>query len=193
MSRKTLSTEDVALAVRRCLTAGRTVEIDGIGTFRPTAEGGIEFAPRQANRVFLAYVEEDSAEVERLYHRFEAAGLAPWMDRKKLLPGQNWPRSLEMAIGISDFFVACFSRKAVSKRGHFQAELRYALQCASRLPLDEIFLIPIRLDECTVPARITREIQYVDMFPNWEKGFQRVLATISQSGKLSKPQLRLAG
>jgi len=38
--------------------------------------------------------------------------------------------------------------------GGFQAEIRYALDCARRIPLDEIFVVPVRLDACRVPRSI---------------------------------------
>lgn len=100
------------------------------------------------------------------------------MDKQKLLPGQNWPRAIEHAIEASDFFVACFSQRAVSKRGQFQAELRYALDCAARLPLEQIYLIPVRLEECQVPLRISRQFQYLDLFPDWDKGARRLAAAM---------------
>ncbi len=95
-------------------------------------------------------------------------------------PGQNWPRRIEDAIADSDFFIACFSRHSVKKRGGFQAEIRYALDCASRMPLDDVFLIPARLDDCRVPARIQRETQYVDLFPDWHSGFGRIAGIIEK-------------
>ena len=111
------------------------------------------------------------------------------MDRKKLLPGQNWPRSIDQAISVSDFFVACFSQRASGKRGSFQSELRFALDCARRLPLEEVFFIPVRLEECRLPPRIMREFEYVDLFPGWEKGLGRILDVLR---KRTRP-LTLAG
>jgi len=102
------------------------------------------------------------------------------VDRKKLLPGQNWPRSIEDAIENSDFFVACFSQLSVRKKGGFQAEIRYALDCAKRVPLDETFLIPVRLNDCRVPARIRREIQYIDLFPDWDKGIKKIMTVMAR-------------
>ena len=81
------------------------------------------------------------------------------------MPGQNWPRAIESAIETSDFFIACFSGDSVSKKGGFQAEIRYALDCARQVPLDEIFLVPVRLDPCAVPRTIEKQYQYVDLFP----------------------------
>jgi hypothetical protein len=109
------------------------------------------------------------------------------MDRRKLMPGQNWPRAIQNAMETSDFAVTCFSRNSVGKRGGFQAEIRYALDCASRIPLEEIFLVPVRLDDCRVPVRIQREVQYVDLFPDWKKGFQRVMRIMKAQAK-EKPR-----
>jgi hypothetical protein len=110
-----------------------------------------------------------------------------------LLPGQNWPRAIETAIQLSDYFIGCFSRKAASKRGVFHTELRFALECAARVPLDEIFVIPVRLEECVVPARISSQIQYVDLFPDFDHGIKRVLNVISEQQQVRKQKLRLAG
>lgn len=167
--------EQVAVVLKGCLERGKRVEIDGLGVFRPVKEGGYEFLPQRLPALFLAYVREDAVAAERLFSDFKACGFDPWLDRKKLLPGQNWPRAIEHAIETSEFFLACFSCRSVSKKGDFQAEIRYALDCARRMPLEETFLIPVRLDDCRIPSRIRREIQYIDLFPDWERGFRRIL------------------
>jgi len=164
--------------VLRGIAAGEPVEIDGLGVFYPDAVRGVRFEPRRAPRVFIAYAREDLAKSVRLFDELESAGFNPWMDVRKLLPGQNWPRGLEAAIESSDFFIACFSSNSVSKRGGFQAEIRYALDCARRMPLDQIFVVPARLDECRVPKSIQREYQYVDLFPDWHRGFRRVVQAL---------------
>jgi len=155
------------------------VEIDGLGTFVPAREGN-RFIAQAKPRIFIAYVEEDLAIVRRLYRALARKGLRPWLDKVDLLPGQNWPRSIEIAIETSDYFVACFSNKASAKRGAFHSELRYALDCASRVPLDQIFLIPVRLDACRVPLRVAAQIQYVDLFPDWDSGVRRVLSVLEE-------------
>jgi hypothetical protein len=169
------------------LDSGCRVEIDGLGTFLPSRENVFEFIPSTKPRIFIAYVEEDLEHAVRLYSNLEAAGYLPWMDRKQLLPGQNWPRCIERAIQTSDFFIPCFSRRAAQKRGTFQAELRYALDCAKFLPLDSIYMVPVRLDACTVPARVAREIQYVDLFPDWRAGVERVIRTIETQLRKRNP------
>jgi len=171
-------TRRIARVVRETLVRGGSVEIDGLGTFLPGGRRGFRFVAQNKARVFIAYVEEDLSFARKLYRAFEENGFRPWLDKKKLMPGQNWPRAIETAIQTSDFFVACFSRRAISKRGSFHSELRYALFCAAKVPLDEIFLIPLRLDDCVVPNRISKQIQYLDLFPDWEAGVSRLMAVI---------------
>ena len=139
------SVEQVAQIVIRGLAAGKVVEIDGLGSFVPDAVRGFRFEPRHLPQVFVAHVKEDVGHARGLCDALEEAGFNPWMDERKLLPGQNWPRAIEAAIETSDFFLACYSENSVNKKGGFQAEIRYALDCARQIPLDEIFIVPVRL------------------------------------------------
>jgi hypothetical protein len=45
-----------------------------------------------------------------------------------------------------------------------------------RVPLDEIFIVPVRLTPCRVPRSIQRELQYVDLFPDWIDGLTHLVA-----------------
>lgn len=183
----------IARVLRQALAQGDTVEIDGLGKFVPGRGGGVRFVGQTKPRVFIAYVQEDLAQIRKLYRAFEQHGFRPWLDKKMLLPGQNWPRAIETAIQTSDFFVACFSQRAASKRGSFHSELRFALHCAAKVPLDEIFFIPLRLDDCSVPRRISRHVQYLDLFPEWNSGLSRVIAVIRAQDECRKrKQLVLA-
>jgi len=181
----------VARIVKECLAEGAQVEIDGVGTFLPKARGGLRFVPQNRPRVFMAYVEEDAVPVRRLHDALLAKRFDPWFDKAKLLPGQNWPRAIETAIHTSDFFIGCFSPRAVVKRGSFQSELRFALECTRQMPLDEVFFIPARLAECHVPASVSRHIQYVDLFPDWDSGVRRLVAVLSaEARKRNRRRLR---
>lgn len=169
------SAHELARLIKQCLSEGNRVEIEGLGAFVPDGQEGFEFLPLNRPQVFLAYVVEDSALVDNLCLDLQARGFDPWIDRQRLLPGQNWPRAIQRAIEASDFFIACFSKNSVGKRGNFQAELRYALDCARLVPPDEIFLIPVRFDDCAVPAAITRSIQYIDLFPDRDRSLDRIV------------------
>lgn len=167
-----------------------SVEVDGLGVFSRDADGKVTLEANDRPRVFVAYAMEDSRVADRIFADLERLGYAPWLDRRKLLPGQNWPRRIQEAIESADFFISCFSRNSVNKRGGFQAEIRYALDCATRVPLDDVFLIPVRLDECRVPARIQRETQYIDLFPDWERGMERIAGAIEKQRLIKSGQTR---
>ena len=176
-------TQQLVQIVIRNLRAGNIVDIDGLGVFYPDRESGVRFEARSLPQVFIAYVKEDEKIAHLLCARLETAGFNPWMDVRKMLPGQNWPRAIENAIETSDFFVACFSAHSVRKKGGFQAEIRYALDCARQVPLDEIFIVPVRLDACHLPRTIQQELHHVDLFPDFECGVRRLIATMGHENQ----------
>jgi hypothetical protein len=173
-----LTREELARFIRSSLDRQSVVEIDGLGHFRRNNEGRIRLVRANRPSAFVAYAVEDGLAADRLCDALEANGWSAWLDRRRLLPGQNWPRRIEEAIASSDCFIACFSTRSVKKRGGFQAEVRYALDCARRVPLDDTFVVPVRLDDCRVPAQIQRETQYVDLFPDWDAGLEKILTII---------------
>ena len=174
------SIEHLAGLLKLCLAEGREVRIDRLGVFTPFGGSDFHFTPARKPRVFIAYAAEDAKLVDRLCDRLEAEGIDAWLDRRKLLPGQNWPAVIEHAIQKADFFVACLTRRSIAKRGTFQVEMRRALDCADRVPLDSLFFLPVRLEDCRVPVRIATSLQYVDLFPDFEAGARRLIESINR-------------
>ena len=169
----------VVEAVRSTLTEGTSVELDGLGVFRLSA-GELEFYPERGPRVFIAYVAEESEHAVKLARALQCEGMHVWIDKFKLRPGQDWRKAIERAIERADFFIPCFSKTAVRKRGQFPYEIRFALRCADRMPLDDNFIAPVRLEECEVPRAIQSRIQYVDLFPEWERGVMRLVHALTK-------------
>jgi TIR domain len=168
--------------IRKSLEAGQAVEIEGLGRFHATPQG-YRFDPETRPTVFVAYASEDLEIARRLAEALRAADCSPWLDRDRLMPGQNWTQSIERAIEDADAFVACFSTRSVGKRGQFQSELRHALECAEKRPLDEVFLLPVRVELCEVPRKIAKQVQYVDLFPDWERGVKRLVRSIRRAAR----------
>jgi hypothetical protein len=173
--------DKVSEIIACALRSGKSVEVDGLGRFEPGPDGTPVFMAQKAPQVFIAYVVEDFERASRLFDALEKAGCSPWLDKEKLLPGQNWPRAIERAIEIADAFVPCFSTRSLAKRGGFQSELRYALDCAKRRPLDEAFVFPVRFERCDIPRRISDQVQYVDLFPDWGRGVRRLIRAFRHS------------
>ena len=119
-SRAKMTLEELGRLIQRSLQRSKAVEIDGLGVFARDKTGDISFQHSNKLRVFIAYAREDRVRAERLFDALTARGFAAWLDRRKLLPGQDWPHRIEDAIDSSDFFIACFSAHSVRKRGGFQ-------------------------------------------------------------------------
>jgi hypothetical protein len=169
----------VAGILRDYLARRAVLHLDGVGELRVRQDdGAFEFSPDAGPRVFIGYASEDLVRVRRLARELRAAGMRPWLDREQLLPGQNWPRAIERAIESADFAIQCFSPNSNSRRSYFHNELRLVLDTASRVPLEEVFFLPVRLDECHVPARVANQFQYVDLYPDWKRGIAALIDVI---------------
>lgn len=176
--------------IEDCLREGAVIDIDGIGTLELDGRGDLKFKRNERARVFLAYAQEDRSEVKRLYQDLHLAGFEPWMDTENLLPGQNWPRAIERAIETSDYFVGCFSSRSAVKRGHFQSELSYALDVATRVPAEEAYFMPVRLSECELPAQVLKQVHYVDLYPDWAQGLDILTRALRAHEKQKKRPLK---
>jgi TIR domain len=144
-------------------TSGERDEI----VFGPGSLGG--------TKVFLSYASQDYDTVADLYRYLKTVGCVPWMDRFDLLPGQEWRDEILRALAESDFILLCLSEASVNKRGYVQKEVKKALDLLDELPDNEIFLIPARLEECTIPPSLARK-QWVDLFR--EEGLRKLCLAI---------------
>ena len=137
-------------------------------------------------QIFLAHASEDQEKVIEIYDSLLKRGYAPWLDKKNLIAGQNWKKEIFKAINNSDIFIACFSSKSINKTGFIQRELKLALDKLVEIPESKIFLIPLRLDNCSIPELQRpdlginlRDIHWLDF---WEQdGFEKLIKAIKSS------------
>lgn len=85
------------------------------------------------------------------------------MDRRDIVPGEDWEKSIWRAVRQADFLVFCLSKNAFEKRGFLQREIRQALLLWEEKLESDIFLIPARLDQCELPDSLSK-FQRVDLF-----------------------------
>lgn len=109
--------------------------------------------------------------MRQLVSRLSADGFDPWFDEERLLPGQDWEFEISAAVKNSDAVVVCLSMVSVEKVGYVQKELRRVLDVAEFRPEGRIFVIPVRLEHCPVPERLSHW-QYADLFA--ENGYKRL-------------------
>lgn len=106
---------------------------------------------KRRHRIFLAHSSIDKIIVKELYSKLKEDGYGPWLDEKDIVGGQNWETEISRAIKSATVFLACFSCESIKKTSYANNELRQAMVSYANRPLDSIYLIPIRLDECKVP------------------------------------------
>jgi len=133
-----------------------------------------------APQIFLSYARVDAQKVEKLYQQLSSAGFKPWMDIKDILPGEDWQAAIDKALHKADFFLACLSSSSVNKRGIIQKEIKNALDIWQGMLSNDIYLIPVRLEDCAMPDSL-RRFQRVDLFqpdgwPRLRKAIQEGMA-----------------
>jgi len=126
-------------------------------------------------RIFLCYARRDLQLVQDLYDKLREAGHSPWMDKKDILPGENWKHALRSNIKRSDFFLVCISANSTNRRGMIQVEIREALEVWQEKLLDDIYIVPVRFDDCPVPSQLA-EFQWVDL--DTADGFTKLLRAL---------------
>ncbi|MDP1615637.1 MAG: toll/interleukin-1 receptor domain-containing protein [Methylococcales bacterium] len=145
-------------------------------------------------RAFLCHASGDKLEVQKLYLRLISDGVDAWLDKEKLLPGQNWKIEIQNAVRNSDVVIVCLSSQSVNKEGFVQKEIKIALDAADEKPEGTIFIIPARLENCNLPERIS-EFHWVDLFS--DDGYKRLLKSLqlraSTVGAIIKPAKKERG
>lgn len=130
--------------------------------------------------VFISYAAEDRTVAFKVAEELRKNGFEPWIDVEYLLPGDDWEIEINKAIRGSVAFIALLSSRSVSKRGYVQKELRAAYRIVELLPPGEVFVLPVRLDQCSLPHDWLKNIQWVDLFPTMELGLKKLICSIER-------------
>ena len=137
-------------------------------------------------RVFLCHASEDKPLVREWYYRLRESGVEPWLDEESLLPGQHWEKEIPRAIRNSHAIIVFLSTWTINKEGYVQKEIKYALDVADEKPDDTIFIIPVKLEECTVPDRLSR-FQWLDIFD--KSSYDRLIRALRERARSLRVRL----
>jgi hypothetical protein len=148
--------------------------------------------PLRPLHVFLCHSSADKPAVRNLYRRLRKDGIDAWLDEEKLLPGQDWQLAIPKAVRDSDIVIVCLSRGSINRAGYIQKEIKFALDEADKQPEGAIFIVPLKLEQCDVPDRLSRW-QWVNLFE--KSGYERLMRTLrfraeSLSAKIALPSLQ---
>ncbi len=129
---------------------------------------------KRSLKVFLCHARNDYANVKTLYDRLVKDGVDAWLDKEKLIPGQDWELEIRKAVQESDVVVVCLSRQ-FNKAGIQQKEVRLALDTAMEKPEGEIFIIPAQLEDCENLEHL-KKWHVVDLFE--ENGYDMLVKAL---------------
>jgi hypothetical protein len=128
----------------------------------------------QKLKVFLCHASEDKKKIREIYHRLKNSGFEPWLDEINIHPGLNWDSEIKKAVRSSNVVILCMSKHSINKEGYVQKEIKQILDIADEKPDNTIFIIPLKLEECIIPDRLS-QLQFVSYD---ESGFAKVLQSL---------------
>ncbi len=114
-------------------------------------------------KVFLSYASEDKNVVKEFYDFFAEMGFDPWMDTEKLLPGVNWEKEITSALNTANVVVIFISKHSVRKRSFVTREANEAVANLRYKKADDIYIIPVLLDQSEVPSEISGRAQFINI------------------------------
>lgn len=101
---------------------------------------------------FICHAKEDVGIALEIYYRLEKLGIAPWIDENDLEPGVEWDSAIQQAIKNTDVILILLSEQSVTKQGYVQKEIKRALNVSEYMPENQVYIIPIQLDDVRVHA-----------------------------------------
>lgn len=132
---------------------------------RRTSEKTDKSAADKKPMLFLSYARADVEQVDKIYQVLFRQGYKPWMDVHDITGGEDWIHAINIAIDKSELFVPVLSNNSVNRRGMIIKEIQRALEKWRGMLPDDIYIIPIRLDDCLIPE-LVQHLQVLD----WEAG-----------------------
>ena len=137
------------------------------------------------SHVFISYVRENRETVDRFAAALRAGGVATWLDRDDINPGQRWQDAIRAAIKGGDFFIACISQESNARpESYMNEEVTLAIEQLRLMPNDRAWFIPVVLDGADVPRlRISAmedlsALQHVRLGEAWDEGISRILRVL---------------
>lgn len=130
--------------------------------------------------VFISYAREDLRQATEIRQFVLARSFAVWMDVFDILPGELWDIRIQHGLRTADFVLLCLSERSVSKRGYLQREVKKAVDLATEMLDNDIYLLPVRIDPCELPSSLSG-YQWVDYYR--DDGPSRLIAALIEGAR----------
>jgi hypothetical protein len=131
------------------------------------------------SHIFLSYAHKDLEAARRLYAKITAAGYPVWFDKESLMVGQTWENEISRAISSSLAFIALISHNSVDHRGIVQKELQQGLDEYAKTPANQVYMLPVRINDASPTEPRLEKIHWLDLFPDEDAGIRKLLKVIA--------------
>ena len=120
--------------------------VQTFGTVSPPPKPRSSPPSQHGPTVFVSYASENAESARRIADTLLSLGFSDvWLDKKKLIGGDDWSDRIEEAIEKTDFFLPVLSREADDRReGVFWDEWKAALKRSRRIK--DAYLLPVGID-----------------------------------------------
>ena len=129
------------------------------------------------SNVFLSYSRSDAPMVDKIASDLQKEGIDIWLDRKDIIPGQNWEQQIRRALTDATFVVVFISKSSLQSKA-VQYEYRAAFQNQERMGGTR--LLPVLLEKVELPEFLSK-IQYADFTESYYQGMQSIIRAIRES------------
>ncbi|MFW1760744.1 toll/interleukin-1 receptor domain-containing protein [Acinetobacter calcoaceticus] len=102
---------------------------------------------KKFNKIFISYASEDYEYAKQIYDYLDNTSYSPWLDKEKILVGQDWDLEIKKNLSTSDFIIILISKTSLKKRGYIQKEFKLASELMEEKLESDIFILPISLEE----------------------------------------------
>jgi len=113
-------------------------------------------------KIFLAHAKEDEKVTEDIYNILAEKGYSPWMDIRDIPAGVNWDFEIQKNFSNSNIIIIILSKVSTQKNGYIRREINEAIDKLKYYKPDDIFVIPLLIDDAQVPSYISSKIQFID-------------------------------
>jgi hypothetical protein len=127
---------------------------------------------------FLSYARADETIALRFADDFISAGVQVWVDQYDIRPSQHWDRAVEAAVRSCEGMIVVLSPRSV-------ASPTVADEVSVAIDMNKD-LIPILIEPCTLPLRMTR-MHFIDAARDYDAALRRCLTAMTGHARVAPP------
>lgn len=128
--------------------------------------------PSLGNSYFLSYSRDDESLAMRFAHDLRERGIAMWVDQLDIRPSERWDRAIERAVRECRGLVVILSPRSVAS-DNVADEISFAIDSGKSV-------LPIMIERCTLPLRITR-MQVINATGSYDRALEQCVCELQRA------------